>query len=62
MTKEDKTYLTNEMLQVCPLPVMEEGNGIIKIQVVSERGSTHWLNITPRQFLAIEKILIKAED
>lgn len=54
----DYKYLANQMLKVCPMPV--EDNGIIQIQLSSERGKTNYLNITPYQFREIEKILIVA--
>jgi hypothetical protein len=54
----DYKYIANQMLKVCPMPV--EDNGIIQIQLSSERGKTNYLNITPYQFREIEKILIVA--
>ena len=49
-------YISDQMLRVCPLPV--ESNGIIKLQLTSEHGKTHYMNISPDQFRLIEKVLM----
>ncbi len=55
-------YITNELFAVAPLPVLEGQNGQFKIQLVSERGRTKWLNITPTQYKKIEDVLLSSLD
>ena len=55
-------YLNNELYAVAPLPVLEGGNGQFIIKIESDRGATRWLNITPKQFEAIENALLAALD
>lgn len=55
-------YLNNELYAVAPLPVLEGGNGQFKIKICSERGNTRWINITPKQFEAIENALLSTLD
>ena len=55
-------YITNELFAVAPLPVSEGQNGQFKIQLVSERGRTKWLNITPAQYKKIEEVLLSSLD
>lgn len=54
------TYIEQEMYAVAPLPVLAGLNGQFSLQIHSERGATKWLNITPRQFAAIEEILLQS--
>lgn len=49
-------YVEAQLMQVCPLPVNE--CGIIRIQIISEKGKTKWMNITPDQFKQIENVLL----
>lgn len=51
-------YISNELFQVAPLPILEGENGQIRIKLKSERGETKWLNVTPEQMEAIEWILM----
>ncbi len=51
-------YIEGQMIKVCPLPVLEGGNGQLRLKLHSERGETNWLNITPEQFKQIEQILL----
>ena len=60
--KSSKTYIEDELYAVAPLPVMEGGNGQFRMQITSELGKTRWLNITPRQFWAIELALLSSLD
>ena len=55
-------YLVNELTHVAPLPVLEGGNGQFSIKICSERGNTRWINITPKQFEAIENALLSTLD
>ena len=52
----DYNYYADQLLKVCPFPV--EKNGIIRLQLSSEQGKTHYMDITPIQFRLIEKVLI----
>ena len=56
------SYIEQEMYAVAPLPVLEGLNGQFCMQIRSERGATKWLNITARQFKAIEDILLQELD
>ena len=56
----DLKYLESELYHVAPLPVMEGGNGQFCMQIRSEKGSTRWINITPKQFAAMETALLMA--
>jgi hypothetical protein len=56
------TYIEQEMFVVAPLPVLQNLNGQFCMQIRSERGATRWLNITPRQFAAIEEILLQSPE
>ena len=56
------TYIEQEMYAVAPLPVLAGLNGQFCMQIRSERGATKWLNITPRQFAAIEEVLLRELD
>lgn len=49
-------YYADQLLKVCPFPV--EKNGIIRLQLTSEHGKTHYMNISPDQFRLIEKVLM----
>ena len=49
-------YYADQLLKVCPFPV--EKNGIIRLQLSSEQGKTHYMDITPIQFRLIEKVLM----
>ena len=57
-----RTYIEQEMYAVAPLPVLQNLNGQFCMQIRSERGATNWLNITPRQFSDIEKVLLSSLD
>jgi hypothetical protein len=55
-------YISRQMLRVAPFPIIDmltgnSGNGQYKVKLTSEKGQTNFLNITPEQFRAIEKIL-----
>jgi len=52
----DYNYYADQLLKVCPFPV--EKNGIIRLQLSSEQGKTHYMDITPIQFRLIEKVLM----
>ena len=51
-------YRDDEFEACCPLTVLGGLNGQIKIQIVSERGKTKWLNISPEEFIGIERVLL----
>ena len=56
-------YLEAELEYVRLLSsALEGGNGQFKIKICSELGSTRWLNITPKQFEAIENAMLAALD
>ena len=54
---QTQEYITAQTMRVAPFPVMDGSNGQFKIQVISEKGKTNWMNITPEQFRWIEKVL-----
>ncbi len=55
------SYVMNELVRVCPLPVSTQE--FFRIQIRSNDGhSTKWLNITPDQFKKIEQILLGLDD
>lgn len=51
-------YISTELFQVAPLPILEDNNGQIRIKLKSVHGETKLLNITPEQMEAIEWILL----
>lgn len=54
----DAKYISTELFQVAPLPILEDNNGQIRIKLKSVCGETKWLNITPEQMEAIEWVLL----
>lgn len=56
------TYIEQQMETVCPFPIDSDKNGIIRLKMQSERGSTNWLNLTPEAFREIEQVLIRMES
>lgn len=57
-----ETVLMNMLLQAAPLPIEEGKNGQFRIKITSERGSTVWMNITPKQFKRIEQVMLSELD
>ena len=54
------SYVMQELTQVSPLPVDSYDHFLIQMR--SDTGNkTKWLNITPTQFRAIEKVLLGLE-
>ena len=56
--KNDTAYAKQQMLKVCP--VIVEDCGSLRIKVMSHHSSvskSNWMDITPKQFRDIEKIL-----
>lgn len=43
-------YIKQQMETVCPLPLNGGQNGLIKLQIISERGRTNWLDISEDEF------------
>jgi len=58
MDKVTAKYRAAELMNVAPLEVLKGSNGQFTIQILSERGKTKYLNITPQEFKNIEKILL----
>ena len=58
MDKTTSKYREAELMAVAPLEVLKGSNGQFTIQILSERGKTKYLNITPQEFKYIEKILL----
>ena len=55
------SYVMNELTHVCPFPV--DSREFFKIQIRSDDGrSTKWMNITPYQFKALEKVLLNINE
>ena len=54
----ESRYIENQFFAVMPLPPDSEHLGQIRIKLQSKHGVTNWLNIAPRDFLAIERILM----
>jgi hypothetical protein len=50
-------YIENQFFAVMPFPPNSANQGQIRIKLQSAHGATNWLNIEPRDFLAIERIL-----
>lgn len=48
-------YTIDQLMTVAPLPPKRCGQ--FKIKIVSNCGQTNWLDITPEQFEAIDKII-----
>jgi hypothetical protein len=60
---ETRRYREQELLAAVPFPVLPENkNGIIKIQICSDKGKTRYMNITPDEFKRIESILTTGKD
>jgi hypothetical protein len=55
MNANDLKFFESELLSVAPFPVNDCGQ--FKMKIVSERGRTKWMNITPEQFHEIENVL-----
>jgi len=58
MDKLTERYRFNELMAAAPHEVLKGSNGQFAIQLTSEMGKTKYLNITPQEFKAIEKILL----
>ena len=55
------SYVTKELVRVCPLPVSTQE--FFRIQIRSNDGkATKWLNVTPVQFKKIERVLLGIEE
>ena len=54
----ESRYIENQFFAVMPLPPDSKHLGQIRIKLQSKHGGTNWLNIAPRDFLAIERILM----
>ncbi len=61
MSKQKARYIESELYAACPFSTSDNGNGIIKIKIESEKGKSKWINITSQQFRDIEDLLIKSE-
>jgi hypothetical protein len=55
MDNQTLDYRMAETYQAAPLPLEE--CGIIKMQLRTDKGATRWLNITPEEYRAIERVL-----
>lgn len=55
-------YVEHEMYAVAPLPVLEGENGQFRLKIVSEKGETGWLSLTPEMFDAVEKALLSSAE
>ena len=53
------TYIESQFYAVAPLPVLSGDNGQFRLKITSERGETNWINITPEEFKAIERVLFE---
>jgi hypothetical protein len=53
----ESRYIENQFFAVMPFPPDSAHQGEIRIKLQSAHGVTNWLNIAPRDFLAIERIL-----
>ena len=58
MDKVTEKYRFTELMVAAPHEVLKGSNGQFAIQLTSELGKTKYLNITPQEFKAIEKILL----
>ena len=59
-TKPDeatKKYREAELYTACPFPADSKWAGIIRLQIQTDAGKTRWLNISPEEFRAIERML-----
>lgn len=58
-----RIYLESQFLALCPYPLrgsMVGNNGTVSVQFKSTMSRcTNWINITPEQLSAIEKILME---
>ena len=54
------TYIESQFYAVAPLPVLSGDNGQFRLKITSERGETRWINITPEEFKAIERVLFES--
>lgn len=63
LTIAEQNYLETELFAVANVPVDDKHfpHGF-NMQIRSERGATKWLNITPRQMKAIERILLAKDE
>ncbi len=53
-------YIESQFYAVAPLPVLSGDNGQFRLKITSERGETKWINITPEEFKAIERMLFES--
>jgi hypothetical protein len=61
MDNQKLSFITQELINVCPFPAHSEPFFTIKIQSFSGRKTKH-INITPEQFKAIENVLMEIEQ
>ena len=52
-------YLSNQFMKACPLPLLEGGNGQIRIKIHSEKGESNWINVSARQMKRIEDTMFE---
>lgn len=60
MKMSNVSFVMQELIAVCPLPVKDRE--FFRIQIKSDDGkSTKWINITPAQFKQVESVLLTLE-
>lgn len=53
----DANYINQQLVNAVPLTPENPEVGQIRIKITSDLGQTNWLNITPQQLRAIERVL-----
>ena len=53
-------YLSNQFMKACPLPLLDGGNGQIRIKIHSEKGESNWINVSARQMKLIENVMLES--
>lgn len=55
-------YIDAQLFRAIPYPLTGDLNGIIRLKIQTENGSTNWLNVTPQQMKQIESVLNEGAD
>lgn len=62
MNARTRIYLDAQFLAYAPfpltIPAQAERNGQLKVKLHGSNGETNWLNVTPEQARAIERVLL----
>lgn len=55
--KSPDDFITRQLLRVAPFPIGDKLNGQFRLTLISAKGSSQRILITPEQFKKIERVL-----